>query len=88
MAKHDIPVMILKSERDPVAKFVPRIYEGDHIDIIDVTNEKEDNFFREHVYHMVHPKTTSKVIDAFIQHIEAKQIQPLAESAFADPMPE
>ena len=86
MAKHNIPVMILKSERDPVAKFVPRIYEGDHIDIIDVTNEKEDNFFREHVYHMVHPKTTSKVIDAFIQHIEAKQIQPLAESAFADPM--
>ncbi len=84
MTKHDIPVMILQSQRDPVAKFVPRIYVGPNIDVIDVTNERETDLFREHVYHMVHPKTTSRIIDAFVQHIEANKFQPMAEAAFTE----
>lgn len=68
--KHGIPVRILKSERDPVARFVPRFYRKCGVEIIDVTNPKETNLFREHLYHMVHPLTTSKIIDDFITSAE------------------
>jgi 6-phosphogluconolactonase/glucosamine-6-phosphate isomerase/deaminase len=66
-----IPVLILKSDRDGVARFVPRIYEGDNIEVVDVTNEEEEDLFREHLYHMVHPQKTSQFIDAFIRRTES-----------------
>jgi hypothetical protein len=66
-----IPVLILKSERDGVARFVPRLYEGDNIEVVDITNHEEDDLFREHLYHMVHPQKTSQFIDAFIRRTES-----------------
>ncbi|HHG85948.1 MAG TPA: hypothetical protein ENJ82_14470 [Bacteroidetes bacterium] len=65
-----IPVRVLKSERDPVASFVQRLYQNCGVDITDVTNPKEKNLFREHLYHMVHPVTTAKIIDEFVQKAE------------------
>lgn len=65
-----IPVLILKSQRDGVAKYVPRIYEGENITVVDVTNEHEDDLFREHLYHMVNPVRTTQYIDEFITSIE------------------
>ncbi len=69
--RYNIPVLILKTERDGVARFVPRIYEGKGVEIIDITNPHEDDLFREHLYHMVHPKRTAEIIDAFITRIES-----------------
>ena len=71
-SKNNIPVLILKSRRDGVAKFVPRIYEGKNIEVIDVTNETETDLFREHLYHMTHPHHTVSIIDEFITKIEKK----------------
>ena len=68
--EYNFPVLILKSEQDPVAKFVSRIYENCPVEIIDITNPNEKDQFREHLYHMVHPITTSKIVDEFIQKIE------------------
>ncbi len=70
MGKNNIPVLILKSERDGVARFVARIYEGENIEVMDVTNNKETDLFREHLYHMVNPQRTSDIIDKFISGIE------------------
>jgi len=68
-----IPVLILKSERDGVARYVPRIYEGDNITVIDVTNVHETDLFREHLYHMVNPIRTTEIIDEFISKIEEQR---------------
>lgn len=68
--KRDIPVLILKSERDGVARYVPRIYEGDHIEVMDVTNRYENDLFREHLFHMVQPQRTSCIIDEFVKKTE------------------
>ncbi|MDP6909270.1 MAG: hypothetical protein QF371_07185, partial [Flavobacteriales bacterium] len=73
MEEHDIPVLILKSERDAVAKFIPRIYESSHAKIIDVTDKNETDLFREHLYHMVNPLLTTVIIDEFIQDTESKR---------------
>jgi pimeloyl-ACP methyl ester carboxylesterase len=67
-----IPVLILKSERDGVARYVPRIYEGENIEVIDVTNPHETDLFREHLYHMAHPQRTVEIIDEFITKTELK----------------
>lgn len=66
MPKYKIPVLILKSERDGVAKFVPRIYQGKGVEVIDITHPREKDLFREHLYHMVNPQYTAKLIDDFI----------------------
>lgn len=71
--KKNLPILILKSEHDAIAKFVPRIYDNDNVKVIDVTNEKEDNLFREHLYYMVNPIKTVKIVDDFISKIEAKK---------------
>jgi 6-phosphogluconolactonase/glucosamine-6-phosphate isomerase/deaminase len=71
--KRNIPVLILKSERDGVARFVPRMYQGKNIEIIDVTNEQEHDLFREHLYHMVNPERTAEIIDNFIQRTLTRQ---------------
>lgn len=70
MTKLGIPVMILKSERDGVARYVSRIYKTEGVKVKDVTNQDEYDLFREHLYHMVHPHTTTKLIDEFIQAAE------------------
>ena len=70
VSKYGIPVLILKGEQDSVAKFVPRLYENCGVKILDITNPKEKDLFREHLYHMVHPKTTSRIIDEFITEAE------------------
>lgn len=73
MPKYNIPVLILKSERDGVAKFVPRIYEGNGIEVRDITDKKETDLFREHLYHMVHPQQTAKIIDEFVVNTESRR---------------
>lgn len=64
--RFNIPVLILKSERDGVAKFVPRLYKGPNIEVMDITNPHEKDLFREHLYHMVDPQRTARIIDDFI----------------------
>lgn len=73
MPKLGVPVLILKSERDGVARFVSRIYKGEGIDVKDVTNHDEYDLFREHLYHMVHPHITTQFIDEFVRATEAKK---------------
>ncbi len=70
MSKYKIPILILKSERDGVAKFVPRLYQGKDIEVIDITHPNEKDLFREHLYHMVNPQYTAKIIDEFIVNAE------------------
>ena len=66
MSKYKIPILILKSERDGVAKFVPRLYQGNGVEVVDITHPNEKDLFREHLYHMVNPQYTAKIIDEFI----------------------
>lgn len=66
----NIPILILKSEKDGVAKYVDRIYQGKNITVIDVTNNKEKDLFREHLYHMVSSHETTAIIDDFISSTE------------------
>lgn len=68
-----IPILILKSERDGVARYVPRIYRGSMIDVRDVTNPNEYDLFREHLYHMAHPYPATQIIDEFIRTAEARK---------------
>lgn len=68
-----LPVLILKSEKDGVAKFVPRIYESNNVAIRDITNNEEKDLFREHLYHMVHPIKTTEIIDDFITKTSLEQ---------------
>lgn len=71
MEAHGIPILILKSERDSVAKYVGRIYDNSHAQVIDITDEDERDTFREHLYHMVNPLLTTVVIEGFIENAEA-----------------
>ena len=41
----------------------------------------EDDLFREHLYHMVHPQRTAKIIDAFITKTEGKGVAGVSSSA-------
>jgi hypothetical protein len=69
--KYNIPVLILKSEKDVIAKFVSRIYENNpNVKIIDITNYEEKDLFKEHLFYMIHPQTTINMIDHFIQESE------------------
>ncbi|MGB0368676.1 MAG: hypothetical protein ACPGD8_04680, partial [Flavobacteriales bacterium] len=75
MESHNIPIMILKSERDSVAKFVNRIYDNSHAQIIDITDKGEKDLFREHLYHMVNPLLTTVVIEGFVSQIEQESAE-------------
>jgi hypothetical protein len=75
MPAANIPVLILKSERDGVAKYVDRIYQGEGIEIMDVTNIQEKDLFREHLYHMIEPLKTTEIIDQFISKTELAAIR-------------
>ncbi len=68
--KHKLPILILKSEKDAIAKFVPRLYTDDNVKVKDVTNYKEENLFKEHLYYMNNPIKTVKILDDFISKIE------------------
>gem|GEM_PF-593377 len=70
LPQRGVPVLILKSERDGVARFVPRMYKGENIEVMDVTNHHEYDLFREHLYHMAHPKRATEIIHEFISGIE------------------
>jgi 6-phosphogluconolactonase/glucosamine-6-phosphate isomerase/deaminase len=71
MPLHNIPVLILKSNRDGVAKYVPGIYEGSELtEVVDITTKEETDLFREHLYHMIHPQNTTRIIEKFIQKAE------------------
>jgi hypothetical protein len=66
-----IPVLILKSKKDAVAKFVPRLYEKNPgVRIIDITKHEEEDLFREHLFHMTEPRRTTGIIDQFISETE------------------
>jgi hypothetical protein len=74
VSKHGIPVLVLKSTNDPIARFVPRFYENNpHVQIIDITNHDEQELFREHLYHMTEPRLTTAIIDRFITETEANR---------------
>jgi 6-phosphogluconolactonase/glucosamine-6-phosphate isomerase/deaminase len=73
--RYNIPVLILKSERDGVAKYVGRMYQGRNVHVMDITNHEEYDLFREHLYHMVHPHHTADIIDNFIVQTEAKRLE-------------
>lgn len=75
MQELDIPVLILKSKRDAVAKFVDRIYDDGYTEIVDVTNYQETELFREHLYFMVNPRRSSQIIEKFIKEAEAKRLE-------------
>lgn len=62
-----LPILIIKSERDAVAKYVARLYKGENIKTIDVTRYKEKNLFREHLYHLLYPKKTVEMVSEFIE---------------------
>lgn len=70
MESHGIPVLILKSERDSVAKYVGRIYDNSHAQVLDITDSQENDLFREHLYHMVNPLLTTVIVDGFIARTE------------------
>jgi 6-phosphogluconolactonase/glucosamine-6-phosphate isomerase/deaminase len=71
--ENNIPVLVLKSEIDPIAKFVEKRYEGrENVMVLDISNHKEKDIFREHLYYMIHPRNTIKLIDQFIQEIEGE----------------
>ncbi len=72
MTQHHIPILILKSEKDGVAKFVPRLYQGEGIQVMDVTDFDEKDLFREHLFHMMQPLQTANIIDKFISEAELK----------------
>jgi len=66
--KHQIPILVLKSKNDPIAKFVSSVYNStENVVISDITNDSEEEKFREHLYYMIHPEETIKTIYQFIE---------------------
>ena len=69
-----IPILVIKSERDAVAKFDASIHQTDNIMVLDVTNPKETDLFREHLFHMAHPIKATKIISDFVDKIEKNRL--------------
>ena len=67
MENEKIPVLIIKSEKDGVAKYVKRIYHSATVRVIDVTQHDAKDLFREHLYHMVDPMQIAAMIDEFVE---------------------
>lgn len=79
MEDNHIPILIVKSERDCIAKFVPDFHTGKNVEVLDVTNHQETDLFREHLYHMVNTEEMIELIDGFISKIEkAKEAELVA----------
>jgi hypothetical protein len=64
------PVLILKSERDCIARFESRFYTDEHVKVIDVTDYEQKDLFKEHLYHMVFQDEIIETIENFITTIE------------------
>jgi 6-phosphogluconolactonase/glucosamine-6-phosphate isomerase/deaminase len=79
MQANNIPILILKSENDCIAKFDPKFHTGSNVEVRDVTNHKEKDLFKEHLYHMVFLDETIEIIDKFISKVEKKKL--IAETA-------
>ncbi len=73
MEKYNVPILIIKSEKDAVAKYDASIHNTDNIEVLDVTNQNEKDLFREHLFHMAHPARATKIITQFIDKIEKKR---------------
>lgn len=73
MQRLNVPILILKSDKDVVAHFVDRIYNDGYTEVRDVTNHKEREMFREHLFFMINPRRSSQIIEAFIKEAEAKR---------------
>jgi hypothetical protein len=81
MEKQGLPILMLKSEKDCIAKFVPRFHTGSNVQIMDVTNPHEDDLFKEHLYHMVFQNETIEIIENFISKVEKNEsIDEMAEA--------
>lgn len=66
--KYKIPTLVLKSSIDPIAKFVYKPYEyTENCTILDITNYEERDLFKEHLYYLIRPQTTIKVIEQFVE---------------------
>jgi 6-phosphogluconolactonase/glucosamine-6-phosphate isomerase/deaminase len=74
MLANDIPILILQSENDCIAKYEPQYHSGSNVEVIDVTNHKETDLFKEHLYHMVFLDETIELIDKFIIKVEKKRL--------------
>lgn len=74
MAKHNMPILILMSRRDAIAKFVPGLHRTANVNIIDVTNPKEKDGFREHLYHMINPEKATEIIANFVDQVEGRYL--------------
>ncbi len=69
--KYKIPTLVLKSSIDPIAKFVYKPYEyTENVTILDITNYDERDLFKEHLYYLIRPQTTIKVIEQFVEATE------------------
>ncbi len=75
ITQHNIPVKILKSGRDSIAKFVDRFYNDGVTEVIDITDYTEKDLFREHLFHMVNPEKTVGIISQFIEETLQRQVQ-------------
>ncbi|MFT7614929.1 MAG: 6-phosphogluconolactonase/glucosamine-6-phosphate isomerase/deaminase [Parvicellaceae bacterium] len=65
---NQIPILVLKSNNDPIAKFVSSTYDStENVTISDITNDSEQEKFREHLYYMIHPEETIKAIYDFLE---------------------
>jgi len=73
MAKYNVPILILKSEKDAIAKFSSQLHQTPNVTVVDVTNEKETDLFREHLYHMVNPEKATNIIVDFVERVEAQR---------------
>ncbi len=81
MEKQGLPILMLKSEKDCIAKFVPRFHTGSNVQIMDVTNPHEDDLFKEHLYHMVFQNEIIEIIENFISKVEKNEsIDEMAEA--------
>jgi 6-phosphogluconolactonase/glucosamine-6-phosphate isomerase/deaminase len=73
MAKYNVPILILKSEKDAIAKFSAKLHKTPNVTVVDVTDEKEGDLFREHLYHMVNPEKATNIIVDFVEGVEAQR---------------
>lgn len=68
------PVIILKSERDCIARFESRFYTDSNVEVIDVTDPSQRNLFKEHLYHMEYQDETIELIENFISKVEKNSL--------------
>jgi 6-phosphogluconolactonase/glucosamine-6-phosphate isomerase/deaminase/pimeloyl-ACP methyl ester carboxylesterase len=83
--RENIPVLIIKSDKDGVARFVNRLYRGNTVRIVDVTQHNEKDRFREHLFHMVDPMLTSELIEEFVEETQQRCKELQAREMQKDP---